>query len=504
MSTDRRPPRSTRPSIGRYHVLGMLGRGGMAEVSLVVAGTHGDNRKPLVAKRVLDELASDPVMVRMFLDEARLGLRLSHPNVVQSFEMGADRDVPFLVMEYLDGQPLNRLLQLEREQPAVLPLAMKLRLVCDWLRGLQYAHELRDHDGAPLHVVHRDVSPQNLFVTYDGVAKVVDFGIAKAADRSHQTISGFGGPKGKVRYMAPEQARGARVDVRADVFAVATVLLELVNGRRPWPADLDDMVVLMALCEGRLPPVSLEPFVPPSIGSLLERGRAADPDRRFASAAAFREAIERVMSELDLTCSQDEVAGWMREHFAHERQQSFDRIRLGFAGMEAPHSASATDEPATATLPAPAGLSCTPAALVCPDELPSSPAASVSASVTRPTATTWGRWWGGAVVTAVMVAMMGAWMGRSSTGAAPVSEAQAAAVSATAAVSAVVSEPPVASVAASAVAPEAAGASGGGPAAAMSGGSLRTQAVLPARGGRARPAGSGGRAAPPIYLAPSW
>src|SRR5512133_824440 len=209
-------------SLGKYRLLAELGHGGMAQVFLALAkGVAGFN-KLVVIKQIHAELAEDPDFVRMFLDEARLAARLNHPNVVQTNEVDHDNKRYFIAMEYLEGQTLNRVFNRMGRDPKLLPLGHRLRLVADGLAGLHYAHELKDYDGKALGVVHRDFTPHNIFVTYNGVVKVVDFGIAKALNSSSQTQSGV--LKGKVSYMAPEQARGERVDRRADIFSVGMIL----------------------------------------------------------------------------------------------------------------------------------------------------------------------------------------------------------------------------------------------------------------------------------------
>ncbi len=230
-------------SLGKYRFVATLGHGGMAEVFLAVAlGPAGFNKLQVI-KRLRPNLAEDPDLCAMFLDEARLAARLNHRNVVQTNEVDRVDGQYFMAMEYLDGQPLHRILVQAKKLGRPLPLPAISRVLCDALAGLHYAHQLADYDGAPLGVVHRDVSPQNIFVTYDGQVKIVDFGIAKAARRAVETETGV--IKGKVSYMAPEQAFGD-VDGRADVFAVGVVLWELVAGRRLWQG-MGDPEILGAL-----------------------------------------------------------------------------------------------------------------------------------------------------------------------------------------------------------------------------------------------------------------
>jgi len=212
--------------LGKYRLIAELGHGGMAEVFLAVAQGPAGFNKLTVIKQIRPQLADDPEFLSMFLDEARLAARLNHPQIVQTNEVGHEANRYFIAMEYLEGQPLNRVVnRVGRER---FPLAMHIGLLADTLAGLHYAHDLTDYDGTPLEVVHRDVTPHNIFITYEGQVKVVDFGIAKAMNSSSETKTGV--LKGKVAYMAPEQARGEKVDRRADVFSVGVMLWEAAVG----------------------------------------------------------------------------------------------------------------------------------------------------------------------------------------------------------------------------------------------------------------------------------
>ncbi|MCU0656961.1 MAG: serine/threonine protein kinase [Polyangiaceae bacterium] len=332
---------TSRTRIGKYRVVGLLGRGGMAEVALVVAGDREATSKLLVVKRILEEHAADPEFVTMFMDEARLALRLNHPNVVQTFEVDSEEHVPFLTMEFLAGQPLNKMMLSERSRHSSMPLAMKVHLVSQWLQGLQHAHTLCDYDGTPLQVVHRDISPHNLFVTYDGVAKVVDFGIAKAAGRMQQTQAGISGPKGKARYMAPEQARNEEVDHRADVFAMGIVLVELLTRQRFWPLNIDEISLLLELFHNRIPSFIPPEGLPPGLTAIVQRAIAPDAADRFPSAEAFRLALDDLCLQEGFRVSSAEVAAWMKESFSLDRERLQEQIRQALARLNAPASAPA-------------------------------------------------------------------------------------------------------------------------------------------------------------------
>jgi serine/threonine protein kinase len=239
------------PGFGKYRPIAILGRGGMATVYLATASGPGGFTKLVVIKELKPELAEEADFRSMFLEEARLAARLNHPNIVQTFEVVDDENVQFIVMEYLEGQSLRGL----RGKVGALGDAMvagQARIVADMLAGLHAAHELTDFDGQPLRVVHRDVSPHNVFVTYDGEVKLVDFGIAKAVDSSARTSTGA--VKGKLAYMPPEQAFGLGVDRRADVFAAGVVLWEAATGKRLWEG-LTEPGVLHRLSKGEIPRV---------------------------------------------------------------------------------------------------------------------------------------------------------------------------------------------------------------------------------------------------------
>src|SRR6185369_10133796 len=202
----------------------------MADVFLAVARGQLGLNKLVVIKRLRQALAEEKPFRTMFLDEARLAARLNHPNIVHTYEVGEQNAMYFIAMEYLEGQSLNKVLKELVRRKETLEPAFAVRVVADALAGLGYAHELRDYDGRPLSVIHRDVSPHNIFVTYDGHTKLVDFGIAKAALSTTETEVGV--LKGKVAYMAPEQAMGGRIDQRADLFAMGIVLWELLARQR--------------------------------------------------------------------------------------------------------------------------------------------------------------------------------------------------------------------------------------------------------------------------------
>jgi serine/threonine-protein kinase len=300
-------------ALRKYRLIAEIGRGGMADVFLaVVQGPAGFN-KLVVIKKTRSEMAHDPDFLAMFLDEARLAARLNHPNVVQTHEVGQDGDRYFIAMEYLDGQPLNRI---RARATTSFSTNMQVRVLADVLAGLHHAHELCDFDGTALGVVHRDATPQNVFVTYDGLIKVVDFGIAKAIDSSHETRAGM--VKGKVTYMAPEQARGERVDRRADVFAVGVMLWEAISGKRMWKG-LPELTVVHDLIGNQVPKIrDTVPDAPESLALICDRALAANRDDRYATAQDMHDALNEYLDGAGHTSARD-VGKFVAEKFAEDR-----------------------------------------------------------------------------------------------------------------------------------------------------------------------------------------
>ena len=277
----------------RYQPIIQIGRGGMAEVLLALVHAGGGVRRLAVLKRTWPELASEPEFATMFLDEARLSLRLSHPNVVQTYEVLTNDGELAIAMEYLHGQPLTRVLNRLLRSGGELPLPLRLRILASVLAGLEYAHALTDLDGTPLGVVHRDVSPQNVFVTYDGQVKLVDFGVAKTLAASHHTRPGT--LKGKLAYMAPEQVQRPTVDRRADLFAVGVMLWEMLACRRMW-RGMTEVDILAHLAAGRpLPPLPSDGGLPHGLDAICARALDPDPDRRYQTAADFEMELEGVL-----------------------------------------------------------------------------------------------------------------------------------------------------------------------------------------------------------------
>ncbi len=316
--------------IGRYHLLRRLAMGGMAELHLACAEGLAGFQKVVVLKRVLPHLAADPSFVELFTNEARLAANLDHPNLVQVMDIGeADGDY-FYVMEYVHGRNARQLLAAAAHRGG-MPLSVALQVAVSAAAGLHHAHERTDLEGRPLGLVHRDVSPANVLISYDGAVKVTDFGIAKASARSTETIGGS--MKGKIGYMSPEQCRGEPVDRRSDVFGLGILLYELTTTERLFFAD-NDFAVLNKVINGRFtPPAQRVPDYPPALERIVMRALAGTPEQRYPTAQAVLRDLETFAHEARLRCTPAAVADWMLEEFG---QPPFPRVEVRPAGADDP------------------------------------------------------------------------------------------------------------------------------------------------------------------------
>ncbi len=337
-----------RVSFGKYELLASLGHGGMADVFLAAAGSSFGVKKLVVVKRPRTGVDEDSVMRQMFLDEARLAARLNHPNVVQTYEVGEHAGMPFLAMEFLEGQPLSRFLREITQLSANVPLPVMMRIASDALAGLHYAHELADYDGSKLSIVHRDVSPQNIFVGYDGQIKLVDFGVAKAAGNVSRTESGA--LKGKVAYMAPEQVREEPLDRRIDVYAMGVVCWEMITRRRLF-TGASSAVVLDRVAKGKIPRLSAAvPGIAPLLDAIVHRALHKEPDKRFQSAQEMREALESYIAASGVVVLPDAIGETMTSLFAPVRAEVTAKVREYMTMEVAPSRDPMTDTMALARL----------------------------------------------------------------------------------------------------------------------------------------------------------
>lgn len=324
--------------LGRYRILKHLATGGMAEVFLATStGIEGFQRH-VVIKRIHTAQAKNDQFVQMFLDEARLAAALHHHNIVQVHDIGHENDEYFYAMEYVHGEDLRALLRQVAQRKEKVPFEHVISIVIGAAAGLHYAHEHRGPDKKPLGIVHRDVSPSNVIVDFDGNVKVVDFGIAKAAHRSTETKSGV--LKGKVAYMSPEQCRGKGVDRRSDVYALGIVLYELTTARRLFKGD-NDFMTMSAIVAGKIPPPSSRrPDLPPELEGIIMAALAKDPAERYQSAHELRLALEQFAAAAGLRTSSTALASYMKQLFGEKPEPWLvdeyvppDDLTIDFDGM---------------------------------------------------------------------------------------------------------------------------------------------------------------------------
>lgn len=336
------------PKIGRYEVLGQLAAGGMAEILLARLSGPADFKRAVVIKRILRSYAQNAAFVKMFLDEARIVASLRHPNVVHVQELGEEDGTgdAFLVMEYVAGENAASLLKRCAASEALNPL-LAAHLIAEACAGLHAAHELTDDDGRPQNLVHRDVSPQNLLVGYDGHVKLVDFGVALVDRRDARTEPGE--VKGKFDYMSPEQGLGKPLDRRSDIFSLGIVLYELSTGRRLFKRPSAAKTIEAICREPILPPsraVSPSPSAPkypPKLEAIVMKALAKDPNDRYASAAEMR--LELLEAARELTSPVEALAAKMKALFPDRIAEKEELLRKVSAGEGLSHiPAGETDE----------------------------------------------------------------------------------------------------------------------------------------------------------------
>jgi len=295
--------------VGRYALYEEIAAGGMATVHFGrLLGPVGFSRTVAI-KRLHPQFAKDPEFVSMFLDEARLAARIRHPNVVPTLDVVATQGELFLVMDYVQGESLSRLIRASRERQQRIPVRYVATIITGALHGLHAAHEAKNERGEPLRIVHRDISPQNVLVGSDGVSRVLDFGVAKAAGRMQTTREGQ--LKGKLAYMAPEQI-GGEVTRQTDVYAAAIVLWEALTAQRLFTGDNEGQILSKVLSGEHMPPSALAPELPPELDAVVLKGLAKQPAHRWATAREFAIALERCCGIASTT----EVGEWV-ESMAH-------------------------------------------------------------------------------------------------------------------------------------------------------------------------------------------
>jgi len=292
-------------TIGRYAFYGEIASGGMATVHFAQLVGPGKFSRIVAAKRLLPHLVTDPVFTAMLLDEARVAARIRHPNVASTLDVVSTGKELVVVMDYVHGEALSRLMRTTADLGDRIPVAIATTIVVDALHGLHAAHQAKDEAGNLLGLVHRDISPQNLLVGADGITVVADFGIALAAGRSHETNNGA--VKGKISYMAPEQIERRPLTPATDVFSISIVLWELLSGERLFHGENDGEIVHRVLSGNVPPPSSLVADLPPAYDRIVARGLSRDPSQRYATAREMALELEQATTLV----RPSEVGAWV-------------------------------------------------------------------------------------------------------------------------------------------------------------------------------------------------
>ncbi|MHB8417115.1 MAG: serine/threonine-protein kinase [Myxococcales bacterium] len=301
---------------GKYDLLEKVNVGGMAEVwKARLAGVEGFE-KILAVKRILPNIAEDDEFVSMFIDEAKIAVQLTHANIAQIHDLGNIDGSYFIAMEYVAGRDLRAVFDRARKRKAQVPVPLACYCIARVCEALDYAHHKKDARGQDLRIVHRDVSPQNILLSYEGEVKLVDFGIAKAANKAQQTQAGI--LKGKFAYMSPEQVRGAPLDGRSDIFALGTVLYELLTGERLFPGDSDFSTLENVRNMKILPPSTYNNRIPGELEPVILKALARDIDQRYRRGAEFGAELQRFLITQETVFGQSDLAAYMRSTFAEE------------------------------------------------------------------------------------------------------------------------------------------------------------------------------------------
>ena len=294
---------------GKYTLLRQLATGGMAEIWLAEQRGPGGFNKRMVIKRILPHLAGEGDMAQMFVDEARIVAQLTHPNIGQVFELGEHDGDYFIAMEFIDGLDLAELRDECQREGAEIPVAHAARIIRDVLQALDYAHNFSDHDGNEVELIHRDISPQNILISNEGVVKLVDFGVAKT--ELNRTKTETGAVKGKFAYMAPEQIESQSLDQRVDIFAVGAVFYELLTGKKPFGDDLQAVSRITSV--DATDPRSHRDDIPEPIARIILKALQRDREKRFSTASEMERAVESYLQGVDGVYGKRKLATMVRQ-----------------------------------------------------------------------------------------------------------------------------------------------------------------------------------------------
>jgi serine/threonine protein kinase len=309
---------------GKYTLLDRIAVGGMAEIFLArQAGLEGFE-KTIVIKRIRPHLSSVGSFVRMFLNEAKLAAQLNHPNIVQIYDLGRITESYFIAMEYIFGRDMRRVIPKADALGIPFPMVYALKIASSVCEGLYYAHQKTDLYGNPLNIVHRDVTPENIFVSFDGTVKILDFGIAKAANQVDQTKNGE--IKGKLSYMSPEQCLGRPLDHRSDIFSLGVVLYEWITGFKLFTGD-SEVAILKSITDGKIyAPSYFKSDIPEEVEAILMRALEKDRDKRYQSAWEMQYDIDQFLTRYEFTPSNIHLSNFLKQLFADELEQEKARL----------------------------------------------------------------------------------------------------------------------------------------------------------------------------------
>jgi serine/threonine protein kinase len=309
---------------GKYTLVDRIAVGGMAEIFLArQAGLEGFE-KTIVIKRIRPHLSSQPNFVKMFLNEAKLAAQLNHPNIVQIYDLGKIGESYFIAMEYIFGRDMRRIIPKADELGIPFPMVYALKIASSVCEGLYYAHGKVDLYGNPLNIVHRDITPENIFVSFDGTVKVLDFGIAKAANQIEQTRAGE--IKGKLSYMSPEQCLGRPLDCRSDLFSLGTVLYEWLTGFRLFTGD-SEVAILKSITDGKIyRPSYFKSDIPEAVENILMKALEKDRERRYQSAWELQYDLDQFLSQYEFTPSNIHLANFLKQLFSDELEEEQSQV----------------------------------------------------------------------------------------------------------------------------------------------------------------------------------
>jgi eukaryotic-like serine/threonine-protein kinase len=315
-------PRGTR--FGKYTLLNRIAVGGMAEIFLARQEGLEGFEKTICIKRIRPHLSSQPNFVRMFLNEAKLAAQLNHPNIVQIYDLGRINESYFIAMEYISGRDMSRIIPKAERAGIPFPMIYALRIASNVCEGLYYAHTKTDAYGNPLNVVHRDITPENILVGFNGTVKIVDFGIAKANSTLEQTRAGE--IKGKLSYMSPEQCMGGQLDSRSDVFSLGSVVYEWITGYKLFTGE-NEMAILKSIIDGKIyPPSYFKEDVPEAVERILMKALEKDRDKRYQTAWEMQFDIDTYLASSEFTPSNIHLSNFLKQIFGDEIEREKEQL----------------------------------------------------------------------------------------------------------------------------------------------------------------------------------